>query len=206
MQDQEARLRQEILEDAERKAARVVKRARQDADKLREDMRRDQEKRREARLSETGREADQKACAIRASIDLEISRHALARREQVLEAIFADAMAVLASGGDLDRQRSLAGLLKEAAGAMASPHVVVTVASEDASVLAEQEIREAVHQAGAAVAGPESVSVTVDSGHNRGVLLASADGRERFDNTYAGRLRRMKNPLRDAVYNLLSRS
>ena len=81
MQEQEEKLRQEIIGDARTKADRLIKRAKRDAEKRAARARERQDKARQVRVKEAELRAEGRVRAILAGIDHEILTHWLLRRE-----------------------------------------------------------------------------------------------------------------------------
>jgi vacuolar-type H+-ATPase subunit E/Vma4 len=199
MQEQESRLQQELVQDAQRKAQRALDRARRDADSLMRGVEKRQEQERQQALERARAEGNARARAITAGIRHEIHKEWLLRREAVLaEALAAGLDAAQAVVG-AERMRSLAELLAEALAALGAAERLTLYASpEDAPRLRDEVIPSVAARLGL---GAAAVAWTVvpDPECQGGFVLASADGRCRCDQRYAARLARLRNDLRAAA-------
>jgi len=198
-QEQEARLKEEILLDARKKADHLLERARQDAGKLVAAVETRLAKERQEALAQAGREADARAHAIIAGIRHEVQKNWLRRRERLMDAAFAEALARVTGGTDAERAQSLPQLLEEGVQAIGPESgIVITVQPADVAILAPEVLRDVARRAGAAEVA-DSWKVTADPSCHGGIIIVSADGRRRVDQTHAARLGRLKAGLRRAV-------
>lgn len=200
MNGQEEKLRQEILGDARRKAARTVKRAQRDVEKMLKAVRDQHEKLAEERHKAAGREAEEKHRAVSASIEHEIRKRWLTAREQALDEYFEDMLPELERGDDIDRSRSLRELLCEALSATGPVPVRLRLRSADLHALDADALAACLAEA-FAPEGREGAAIEVveEEGIKGGLVLETRDGRMVFDNTYATRLNRLKGTLRADV-------
>lgn len=196
MKEQEEKLQKEILNDAQRKKERILKRARSDAEKLMKEAKKEHEKRRELRLSQAERTAEERSCAVLAGIRQEIKKQELTLVESVLESIFEDALVRFRAQKGKEREEALERLCLESVQALGSNDVKVHMSSSDYS-----EFGKCVEKAVSQIA----IHATVESSKDveDGVTATSVDGRKRCVNTYEARLARRKPELRMAAYNLL---
>ena len=199
MQEQEEKLRQEIIGDARTKADRLIKRAKRDAEKRAASARERQDKARQVRVKEAELRAEGRVRAILAGIDHEILTHWLLRREAVIEDVLEDACARAARGDGIDVGRSLLGLFEDAAGQIGPGPLVVRLQPGDVARLPKGSIDGALARLFGPDAATSSVEVLPDPGVAGGLVVASADGRRHCDNTYRARLRRLRSQLRPAV-------
>lgn len=196
MNDSATRLEKELLDEAHREAERIVRRAREQAAKALTAVRSEMETLREKRLAEARREADAQARVVGAAARLERRRRWLALREAGFETLFDRVLADLENGVGIDPDRSLRELLREALEAVGPGPVVVRLSPRSAGCLSEQAIADVQRQAFGPGAAGASFQRLVDAALRPGVVVESADGTRRFDNTYATRLERLREPLR----------
>jgi vacuolar-type H+-ATPase subunit E/Vma4 len=200
MQEQEEKLQQEILQDARRKAERVVERAQKEAERLVQVVRRDQAKAAEALLASAAQDAHARARAILAGIRHDIQKQWLRCRESVLDRVLTDGLQRVEQGEGFDRRRSLLERLVEGIAAVGSEAVAtIIVAAQDAPLLDSALLAAAAQQVNAAADAATRWRVTVDPELVAGFVVVSTDGRRRFDQTFTARLARLKRALRQVV-------
>jgi vacuolar-type H+-ATPase subunit E/Vma4 len=196
MNDNENKLRQELLADAQRQAEQAMGRARAAATNALAVVREEQAQVREKRLQEAQLEAEARARAITARIRHEVQRRWLMLREEGLERLFAEVLPRLERGDGIDRQRSLRQLLQEALEALGPMAVKVRLNPDSAALLTAEALAAVCSLAWPNATPPPRVERAIDAGLRPGVVVESADGRLVFDNTYATRLERLRGPLR----------
>ncbi len=199
MQDQEQRLQQEILSDAERKAEHIVQRARHDIEKLQKRATSRIDRARKARLEEAETTAASRCRAVRVSIRQEQRRRRLLAREDALADLFGSVLNQLTNGDGFDRTESLVQLLEEAVSSIGPEDVTVQVAPGAEALLTQGCVDAAVRRALPDAVRQPTVSVTASPDVDGGLILTTLDGRKRFDNTYATRLERLRSALVEAV-------
>ena len=204
MQEQEDKLRQEITGDAQAKADRLVKRAKRDAEKRTATARERQDKARQARLKEAESRAEGQVRAILAGIDHEILTHWLLRREAVIEGVLADACSRAERGDGVDVRRSLLNLFEDAATQVGPGPLVARLKPGDVAHLPRDVVDEALARLFGPDADTSSIEVVSDPVVKGGLVVTSADGRRRCDNTYGARLHRLRMQLRPQVASRLS--
>ena len=206
MQDQEAKLQQEILGDAREKAERVRQRAKHEAEKALAAARQALATQRAARLLEAQRTAQSRTLMIQASIEQEVRRAWLCAREQELEALFADALqAAESGGGGGDPVQSLRQLSVEALAALGPADAVVRVRPADRPVFSERFVAAVLAQALPGRDGAVRITVAEAPDQPAGIVVETADGRKRYDNTYRARLARRRDELRTVVAQAAAR-
>ena len=200
MQEQETKLQQEILQDARHKAERTVERAHQEAERSLQAVRSEQARAAEALQTKTGTDARARARSVLASIQHDVHKQWLRRRETVLDQVLGEALQRAEQGTGLDRRRSLFERLAEALAVMGSDTpVAIAVSAQDAPFLDAALLAAVARQLAAGADAPARWSVAVDPELASGFVLSSADGRRRFDQTFAARLARLKGGLRQVV-------
>ena len=191
---QEEKLRQEILGDAKLKAERLVARAKVNADRLLAETRAQGEEKRKRRLEEAEATADKQCASILADVLREARRHRMFKREESLDALFARALSEAENASDEKHRRSLEMLAREAMTAIGPREMKVIFSAADASIVTPEWLaalsRELFGEKAPAVTPEPSASA------KPGLLFASLDGCRTFDNTYAARLERMHELLR----------
>lgn len=200
MNEQEQRLQQEILDDAKRRAGRLVSRAKRDAAKMRKAAEDEVEAARAQRLAAARKTAEDRYRAITARIRHEILRRWLTRREAALDELLNGALTRLEAGADIDRERSLVQLLHEALAALGTGTYTVRLRPADRALFTDDLVARTVRAALAPEAAATThIRVLADAALGPGLVLVDADGRRSFDNTYATRLQRLREPLRALV-------
>ena len=193
--EQEQRLRDEIIGDAKAKAERLLARARNDAAKIVDRAKREAEAKRKERMAEVEKDMKQKCGAIVRGVETELKRHWLAGREERLEAMLATALEKAASTTGEAHIRSMTLLAKEAILALGPCHVEVHFPEKDAELVTEEWL--------AAIASDlfehdaeYSFRLRPSAKAPSGLRFITMDGRKEFDNTYASRLEKMKDSIR----------
>ena len=189
MNEQEQKLRDEILKDAKRKAERALTRAKRDADKACKQAETAQASEREQALARAGERAATQSRAVLATVAQEIRRRRLLAREEIIERCLDEALTVAESLPAEEYRRSLGELLAEALAALGPGEATIRVRPADLDLLSPPCLT---------TLGIESAGLTVvaDAAIVRGVVAESHDGRRQFDNTYATRRKRLRERLR----------
>jgi V/A-type H+-transporting ATPase subunit E len=173
---------------AQADADRVLAGADAQADDIRRRSRAAAEAEREAILARARNKAERIRDQAVAAARLQGEMRKLAGREQVLAEAFAAARPRLAGVGRL--RDALAALGAEAAVIRADPQArAILAAGPLADLSREANVRLTL--------GPELP-------HGTGVIVETADGRRRYDNTLETRLERMQDRLRARVFQLLA--
>ncbi|MBQ4479378.1 MAG: V-type ATP synthase subunit E [Victivallales bacterium] len=193
MDDQEKRLKEEILGDAREKAERVVARAKTDAATALKRAKTLNERRRTKALEQTRAEAEHHAENILSGIWNEQRKMWLVRREEVIQKFLKGLLDELAAcpANSPERVASLSTLASEALAAMPSDELLVAVASADRSTVTPEWLAERLPSGRNA-----HFIVQADPAIGGGMRVASADGRFAYDNTFAGRLARLEEGFR----------
>lgn len=192
---QEEKLRQEILGDAKVKAERTIARAKNEADKSVAKAMADSAKKKQDRMVEAQADADARCRAIMLEVQRETRRHWLLKREACLDEMFSGALATASSATGVERVKSLAMLAEEAIAAIGPAKMEVTFRTQDADVITIPWLEAiAAKLFGADNEAAFALSAAPDA--PAGISFATEDGRRTFDNTYASRLKKMKDDLR----------
>jgi len=189
MNEQERKLRDEILEDAKRKAERALTRGKREAAKVREQAATEQQAERDNALQRAGDRAEAQGRAILATVDQEVRRGRLIAREEVVTRCLDEALAAARSLPPAEAQESLGELLSEAVAAFGPGPLTVRVHPTAAAAFSAERLT-------ALGLAPESLEVVPDESVVDGLVAASPDGLRQFDNTYATRCKRLRERLR----------
>ncbi len=195
MNPQEDKLQAEILSDAKTRAERLIARANNDADKARQQAAEEIERNRQERLAEATAEAESKCRSIVVDIQQETRRRWLLASESCLAAFLREAQAAVERGDGIDRARSLTLLAREALAAIGPGDCEVVVGPADAALATPEWLTTLARE----LFGANDASryaVRTDPSLRGGLIVSSADGRRRFDNSYATRLKRLWDDLR----------
>jgi vacuolar-type H+-ATPase subunit E/Vma4 len=192
--NQEDKLKQELLADANAQAAEIMARAQEEADRMIEQARRHAAERREARLAAAMEEAEKRCRSIFADIELETSRRWLRKQEACIDELLQTALAKADKAEGFDRASSLASLAKEALAAIGDRDCSVFFNPADEVVVTRDWLQKLSREV-----YPGSTSVYVlkaDPSIDGGIVLKTKDGARQVDNSYRTRLLRMKDGLR----------
>ena len=193
MNNQEEKLRQEILGDAKAKAERTIAKAMLSADKLAEEAKKSADEKRALRLKEAEEKAEKRCAAIMMDVQREARRHWLNERERCIDELFAEALSKAESTKGEKHRKSLESLAKEAIAAIGCKDMKVAFPTADKAVLSGEWLKAiAMELFGNA---PEFVLEPSDDARP-GLAFETLDGQRSFDNTYASRLENMHDSLR----------
>ena len=195
MNPQEDKLQAEILSDAKTRAERIIARANNDADKALKQAAEEIERNRQERLAEAAAEAEMKCRSILVDIQQETRRRWLLASESCLAGFLREALAAVERSDGIDRARSLTLLAREALAAIGPGDCEVVVGPADAAQATPEWL---VAQARELFGADDASRYTVRTAPalRGGLIISSADGRRRFDNSYAVRLKRLWEELR----------
>lgn len=196
MNPQENKLQAEILSDAQARAERVIARANNDADKARQQAVEEAERNRQERLAEAETEAEAKCRSIMVDIQQETRRRWLLASESCLTEFLREALAMVERGDGIDRARSLTLLTREALAAIGPGDCEVEVGPDDAAQATPEWLTAQANEIFGAEDGSRYTVRTVPAIRG-GLIFSSADGRRRYDNSYATRLKRLWDELRN---------
>ncbi|MDT8391787.1 MAG: V-type ATP synthase subunit E [Lentisphaeria bacterium] len=190
--DQEEKLREEMRKDAERKAGRAIDRAKREAEKLLTAVREEARTLKNNRLAAARETAEERKRAILAGIEHETRREELLGREQVIQDVLAASMKRAEDLTETLREKSLKALLQEAVAGLGGEAWVIRCAEAD---------EERVKRLSAEL--PKACSVVADPAITGGVLVTDTAGMKSYDNTYTARLARSRDALRTDAYAML---
>ena len=192
--NQEDKLKQELLADADAQAKEIVARAQEEADKIVGEARQEAAKKLEARLADAAAEAEKQSRSIFADIELETNRRWLRKQEACIEDLLQAALAKADKAEGFDRAASLASLAKDALRAIGGRDCIVTFNPQDASIVTADWIQKLSREI-----YPEAsyaYELKADASIDGGIVVETADGARQVDNSYKTRLQRMRDELR----------
>jgi V/A-type H+-transporting ATPase subunit E len=197
-------LRQAILNQARGQARDLLRAAQAVVESVREQAEEEAASTKQEILDRARRETALEKQRHIAAARLEVHRNLLTQREEQIAGVFSAAREQLA---ELRRSDDYAGVLHclivEAAGELGGGELVVSAAEPETRLLEEAFLAEIAQDL-----EPETTlrpgEVLQDTGG--GVLVETADGRLRYDNTFNGRFARSQDQLRSEVYRILTTS
>lgn len=176
-------LKKAILELARRDGAGIIAAAEAEAENLLAAARGDADRALAEKRAEAEAAVEHMRAMMKAAVPAEAGRERAARQEELLNSIKEAAARRLSSGAD--RGRAAASLAAQAITCMEGSEFVVTVeAADNGPGLAPEIVR---------LCGRNGVAVRVQEGRlagGGGADVRSADGRQRWDNSFGARLER----------------
>lgn len=197
MEPQEDKLRQEILADAKKRADRIIARANSDAGYAEKRAAATNAKLREDRLAAAKATGETRHRNIIQGLWGEKRQMWLRAREESLDAFFLEIRKAAEALPDADprREQSLAALAAEAGASLQAPELVAAINPRDARIVTPEWLRRQCPGT--------AFTVAPDAAIDGGIRLSTPDGRECYDNTYAGRLHRLHASFREAIAHAL---
>lgn len=195
MTEQENKLGRDLLHDASEKARLLLENAERESAALAAAAAGRRQARRAQRETEAEKAAGDRIRTLRAMRETEKRRRRLLAADQAIQSVLARAARQAAGAPPADRRASIEALLGEAAAALGGGDLDVHLRPEDLALLGETRVAALIRQAaGADRAG--RITVSPDPGIGSGVILETADGKRRFDNTLSARRGRLDKSLR----------
>ena len=195
MTEQENKLGRDLLHEASEKARLLLGHAERESAALAAAAAARRQARRTERVTEAEKAASDKIRTLRARRETEKRRRRLLAADQAIQSVLNLAARQIAGAPPADRLASIEALLGEAAAALEGGDLNVRLRPEDLALIGETRVDALVRQAvGADRAG--MITVIPDSGIGNGVILETADGKRRFDNTLSARRGRLDKSLR----------
>jgi vacuolar-type H+-ATPase subunit E/Vma4 len=192
-------LQQAIMEDAAGEAEQVLADAQARAETVRAEAEAQTNAERDMRLQRARQAAEIARGQAAASAQIEAQTLRLKRREQLLERVFADARRQLASAPQWPDYPEVARrLAREAIEMLRADEIVVRTDAATSPALGERVLGELAQELGVRLSAGEPLS------RGTGVVVETADGHRRYDNTLESRLARMQDSLRTPVYRILA--
>jgi vacuolar-type H+-ATPase subunit E/Vma4 len=195
-QESQQALADEILRDGRSRADRALSRARSESERLISDARAEAKAEADKTLDGARMRGEKRAEMVVRSAEQEIQRRKLRVREEAVAQTVGAARDELRRLSGETYRRSVARLAAEAIREMPGEGFTLRVGTLqgeefDASALGEELTRTLAETS-------RHVALRVEAGETypRGVIVESSDARVRWDNTYEGRLRRLRGGLR----------
>jgi len=195
-------LKREILEDAEKRARTVVRRAERDADKAREEAVEQAATERREALAKAETEAAHTASRTVAGVPIEKARRRLRTQEEAIQRAIDAAATRVADLGGREHVEMLVRLVVDAARRLREPKLIVQAGPAD-----QQALAEACAQAESALA-TDGLSVTFrveesPAAIRAGIVARTPDGHRTVDHSQEARRRRLEPQLRSMLARLL---
>jgi V/A-type H+-transporting ATPase subunit E len=195
-------LRREILSKAQSQAEDLT----EEAKKEKEAARQQAEEKAQAIKEEILHSVQEEAASTKqqgvSAARLEAQRMLLARREELISQVFAEAQKRLT---ELRRSDAYPNVLRrlavEAATGLGGGNLIVWANKEDTALLSDEclaQVAQGLDRETTLRRGESSVEI------DGGVIVERADGHMRYDNSFAARLERSKDELRSEVYHVLT--
>jgi len=202
-QDAQKILADEILQDAKRKTDEILSAARAQAEKLVAQARATAQAEAEKILSEHRARAGKRAEMTLRMVEQQVARGKLHARDTVIQAALEQAAAQLVEISGEAYREAVVRLAVAAARHMPAGDLVVKVTAAPGADLDEgslaSEIAAALQKEGKTV----NLRVMVQPGPSKGVVVESAEGKLRWDNTFEERLRRLRPGLQRLTIPIL---
>ena len=202
-EDAQKILADEILQDAKRKTDEILSAAKAEAEKIVRQAKATAQSEAEKILSEHRARAGKRAEMTLRMVEQQVARGKLHARDTVIQAALEQAAAHLVEISGEAYKEAVVRLAVAAARHMPAGDLVAKVtaapgANLDESSLAS-EIAAALQKEGKTV----NIRVEVQSGPSKGVVVESAEGKLRWDNTFEERLRRLRPGLQRLTIPIL---
>ena len=190
-------LRDEILADAQRQAARVIRKAEREAKAVLDKATGESQEERSSKLASAQAAADRKRTLIFATVPVEIGRMHAARMEKQLLSVRDEVQAKLLARKGFDYGETLVTLAAEALSRMEGDTFVLELSEQDRKTFGAKLADLAPDRA-----GRPDITVTVGtqpSPIEGGVIVHDPQGRQLWDNSLEARLERMWPLLRSQI-------
>lgn len=192
-------LQQAIMEDAVGEAEQILAEAHARAEAIRAEAEAQADAEREMRLQRARQAAETVRGQVVAAAQIEAQTIRLKRREQLLECVFDEARRQLADAPRWPDYPEIARrLAREAVEMLGADEVLVRADLATRRVLDDGALAELAQELGVRLSTGESLN------RGTGVVVETADGHRRYDNTLETRLARMRDALRAPVYRILA--
>ena len=193
-------LSEEILADARRQSERLIRRAKTDAEQIVAKAEAENEKEHRERIEAARAEAQRRSALVLATVSVEAGRMRIRREEEVLQGIYDEARKRLERREGFDYRQTVVALAAAAISRMEGTRFVLTISEADREALGAGLAEEVGRRV-----GRKGLDVTVNTegaaagGAGGGVIIRDAEGRQRWDNSLAGRLERFWPALRPEI-------
>jgi len=193
----EQKLKEEILNDAQKKAERIIKKAQSDAEKIVERAKKEAEEFRNLTISKATERAEKERVRIFSSLPLEKQRSVRQAQENVMNKAIQQALQKLNNSDGFDYKQSLKELTIQGALAVDEETVVCRIRTKDTPIFTETFVKEIIDTLRTKY--QKSILVKISSDDKlqaNGVIIESLDGRKIYNNTYELRLKRKTDQIR----------
>jgi len=192
-------LQQAIMEEAVSEAEQILADAHAQAETIRAEAEAQANAEREARLQRARQTAESLRGQAAAAAQIEAQTLRLKRREQLLARVFDEARHQLAAAPQWPDYPEIARrLAREAIETLHADEVIVHTDPATGRILDTRALGELAQELGVRLSMGEPLS------DGTGVIVETADGHRRYDNTLETRLARMQDSLRAPVYRILA--
>ena len=189
-------LSEEILADARRQSERLIRRAKTDAEQIVAKAEAENEKEHRERIEAARAEAHRRSALVLATVGVEAGRMRIRRAEEVLQGIYNEARKRIERREGFDYRQTVVVLAAAAISRMEGNRFVLTISEADREALGAglaEEVSRRVGRKGL------DVTVNTEGAAAGGVIIRDAEGRQRWDNSLAGRLERFWPALRPEI-------
>jgi len=193
----EQKLKEEILNDAQKKAERIIKKAQSDAEKIIERAKKEAEEFRNLTISKATERAEKERIRIFSSLPLEKQRSVRQAQENVMNKAIQQALQKLNNSDGFDYKQSLKELTIQGALAVDEETVVCRIRTKDTPIFTETFVKEIIDTLRTKYQKSILVKISSDDKlQDNGVIIESLDGRKIYNNTYELRLKRKTDQIR----------
>ena len=189
-------LSEEILADARRQSERLLRRAKTDAEQIVAKAEAENEKEHRERIEAARAEAQRRSALVLATVSVEAGRMRIRRQEEVLQGIYDEARKRIERREGVDYRQTVAALAAAAISRMEGTRFVLTISEADREAIGAglaEEVGRRVGRKGL------DVTVNTEGAAAGGVIIRDTEGRQRWDNSLAGRLERFWPALRPEI-------
>jgi len=201
----EQKLKEEILNDAQKKAERIIKKAQSDAEKVIERAKKEVEEFRNQVISKANERAGKERVRILSSLPLEKQRSIRQAQENVMEKAISQAMEKLNNSDGFDYQRSIRELIIQGALAIDEETILCRARKKDIEIFTEVFVKETTDILRTKYQKSIIIKISSDEELNdNGVILESIEGRKKiYCNTYEMRLKRKIDGVRLKIAEIM---
>lgn len=199
MDSQEQRLQQEILADAQKKAEHVRAKALTEKERMLKKFQQELAAQRQERLTEVEAEIAQQTRNIQNSLGMEKRKRWLRNREEKIQRLFSETRAQAEQSLGSEREQSLVLLTEEALAALAGGEYTVQFAFRDAELITLDWLTQRSLNALGEQAKTCHFELQPSADIEGGIRFVARDHSRSFDNTYAARLKLLKDKLRSLL-------
>ena len=189
-------LSEEILADARRQSERLIRRAKTDAEQIVAKTEAENEKQHRERIEAARAEAQRRSALVLATVSVEAGRMRIRRQEEVLRGIYDEARKRIERREGVDYRQTVAALAAAAISRMEGTRFVLTISEADREAIGAGLAEEVGRRVGCKGL---DVTVNTEGAAAGGVIIRDAEGRQRWDNSLAGRLERFWPALRPEI-------